>query len=297
MSLKARFASRFASLDADDPTALALRLTAVELLLRPMGPGWILVPLLAVAVLALLATPVLLSAWTWYAAAALVAMRIVADWPLPDNHIYLLGYWCLAIALALGSPQRRERLTGSTRLLLGLAFAFAVLWKAVLSPDYRDGRFFTVTLLSDPRFAEVTQLVGRMSADTLASNRRVLAPLPEGAELADPEPLTLTPSFGALVGAATWGALLLETLVAAAFLLGSGPGLQRAQHGLLLAFCLVTYAFAPVAGFGWLLLAMGCSLCRPGQPLMCATYVAAWLAVLFYAEINWASPLLQWMSP
>jgi hypothetical protein len=228
--------ARFAGVEAIDPTAVALRLTAVELLLRPMGPGWIVVPLLAVAVLALLATPVLFSGWTWYAAATLVALRIVADWPLPDNHIYLLGYWCLPIALALGSARPPRRLAESSRLLLGLAFAFAVLWKAVLSPDYRDGRLFMVTLLTDPRFSDVTRLVGAMSAEMLAGNRRVLAPLSEGAELLDPVPLALTPSFTGLVTAATWGALILESLLAAAFLFGSGPGFQRLQHGLLLAF-------------------------------------------------------------
>ena len=39
-----------------------------------------------------------------------------------------------------------SQLARTNRLLLGLVFAFAVLWKAALSPDYRDGRFFAVTL-------------------------------------------------------------------------------------------------------------------------------------------------------
>jgi hypothetical protein len=61
MSLK----EHLAALSGSEPTAVALRLTAVEILLRPMGPGWILAPLVLVATLGLLATPVLLSAWTW----------------------------------------------------------------------------------------------------------------------------------------------------------------------------------------------------------------------------------------
>ena len=32
----------------------------------------------------------------------------------------------------------------------------AVLWRAALSPDYVDGRFFRVTLLTDERFAEAS---------------------------------------------------------------------------------------------------------------------------------------------
>lgn len=292
MSLKAHLVS----ISAGEPAAIALRLTAVELLLRPMGPAFVLAPLLVVATLAILSTTLLFSPVIWYAAAALVAARIVADWPLPDNHIYLLGYWCLAVGLALGSRTPTLTLARSSRLLLGLAFGFAVLWKGVLSPDYRDGRFFTVTLITDPRFSDLTRLIGRLSADELAGNRRVLEPLPEGAELLNPPPLTTTRSFNALVIVATWGTLLLEGLLAAAFLVPGDGRLERLRHGLLLSFCLVTYAFAPVAGFGWLLLAMGCSLCKPDQHLLRVAYVAAWFSVLFYSEIPWTSPLVRWMS-
>ena len=285
-----------AALSGSEPTAVALRLTAVEILLRPMGPGWLLAPLVLVATLGLLATPVLLSAWTWYAASALVAARIVVDWPEPDNHIYLLGYWCLAIGLALGSRTPAPKLAQASRLLLGFAFAFAVIWKAVLSPEYRDGRFFTVTLLTDPRFADVTQLVGRMSPDVFAANRRVLDPLPDGAELVDPPSLNLTSSFEWLAFAATWGTLLFEALVAVTFLTWKTGPFEYARHGLLLLFCLVTYAVAPVSGFGWLLLAMGCTLCRHDQHVLRAVYVAAWFVVLFYGEIPWAAAVLRWSS-
>src|SRR5262245_33531587 len=82
---------------------LALRLTALTLLLRPMGP-WTVRPLILLcAGVALLSPRALLRPLTWYALAALIALRIAADWPIPDNHIYLLAYWCLAAALALGA--------------------------------------------------------------------------------------------------------------------------------------------------------------------------------------------------
>jgi hypothetical protein len=56
-----------------------------------------------------------------------------------------------------------------------LAFALAVLWKAVLSPDFLDGRFFRVTLLTDPRFGEVAMLAGGLTQDQLDQNRQSLA--------------------------------------------------------------------------------------------------------------------------
>src|SRR5262245_11975783 len=112
-----------------------------------MGP-WTLRPLiLAAAGLALLSPRVLTSSLVWYALTMLLAARIVADWPLPDNHVYLLMYWCLAIALALGSAMPDRVLMTSARMLIGTAFLMAVIWKGMLSPDYLDGRFFRVTWL------------------------------------------------------------------------------------------------------------------------------------------------------
>ena len=67
--------------------------------------------------------------------------------------------------------------------------------------------------------------------------------------------------------------------------------LDPTRHGLLLAFCLVTYAFAPVAGFGWLLLVMGLAQSAGNRRAPPALYVTAFLAVLFFSEVAWASLL------
>ena len=47
-------------------------------------------------------------------------------------------------------------LAWNARALIGLAFAFAVLWK-LLSPDYLDGRFFRVALVEDHRLEPITR--------------------------------------------------------------------------------------------------------------------------------------------
>ena len=57
-------------------------------------------------------------------------------------------------------------------------------------------------------------------------------------------------------------------------------------------FCGVTYAFAPVAGFGWLLLVMGMAQTDGAQIWLQRFYVAAFLVVMFYCEVPWASLLL-----
>jgi len=275
---------------------LILRLTAVELLLRAMGPWGVRPLILAAAGLALLSPRTLSSSVTWYVLTALLTARIIADWPLPDNHIYLLTYWCLALALSLGATDPARTLATSARLLIATAFLMAVIWKALLSPDYLDGRFFRVTWLTDARFTDAVQLLGGMSAAQLTDNRESLAPLPEGAEplhdATPPDP----PAFRYLVLMSTWGVLSLEAIVAFAFLFPRGARAGPLHHLSLLLFCGVTYAIAPVAGFGWLLLTMGVALCRTDQRALRAAYVVTWFLVLFYSEIPWANVVVSWLS-
>ena len=88
-----------------------------------MGPWFVRPAILAVAVLMILSPAMLRSALAWSAIAAMVAVRIADDWPLADNHIYLLGYWAFAIALSLRTPGGEAALAFSSRWLIGLAFA------------------------------------------------------------------------------------------------------------------------------------------------------------------------------
>jgi hypothetical protein len=281
---------------ADPALQLALRLTAIELLLRPTGP-WTVKPLILIASGAALLWPrALNAAVVWYAIAALTAARIASDWPLADNHIYLLAYWALAVALALGTSHPARVLQQSGRRLLAGAFLLAVVWKAVFSPDYLDGRFFRITWLTDPRLHDAVLLVGGLSVDQLESSRTALQPLPEGAELLDPPRLSEPPRFRWLVAASTWGVLAIEALIVVACLLPLRGHAILARHLLLLLFCIVTYAFAPVAGFGWLLLAMGVALTTTEQRVLRAAYVATWFLVLLYSEVPWAGVLVDWLQ-
>ena len=279
--------------DEDGIVDPVLTLTAILLLLRPLDVWWIAPVVLAAACLSLLSPPVRRAPVTWILVALFVGARIVVVWPLSDNHIYLLAYWCLAIGLALSSAAPAATLSASSRWLLGGAFAMAVLWKAVLSPDYVDGRFFRVTLLTDQRFADASLVFGGLSREQMAQNRAFLDPLPEGAELLTPPPFVEPPRLRALAAVTTWGGLMLEGLIALTCLIP----LQRldiARHALLLAFCVTTYALAPVAGFGWLIATMGLAQCRPHQRSLLGAYVAVFLMILVYSEIPWAGMLADW---
>jgi hypothetical protein len=273
----------------------ALRLTAIALLLRPMGPWFVRPAILAAAVLVLIFPRALRQWQVWGALALLTAVRIADDWPLADNHIYLLGYWLLAISLALRSRAAAPTLADASRALIGLAFAFAVLWKVALSPDFIDGRFFRVTLITDPRFAAATRIIGGLSDEQLRAAREAVALLPHGAELLDPPELVEPARLRLFALVSTWGVLGLETLVATLMLARSRlPGLLR--HAALLSFCAVTYAFAPVAGFGWLLLVMGLSQVEARQVWLARLYQLMFLIVLFYDEVPWAELLLNFVQ-
>jgi hypothetical protein len=266
--------------------------TALLFVVRPGGPWWVRVGLVLMGALALLGPRRLERPWLWWSFAGLLGARLVADWPLPDNHLYLEAYWALAIALALGAARPAAVLRASARWLLGGAFAFAVLWKAVLSPDYRDGRFFRVTLLQDTRMTHALRLAGLDEA-TIVANRQALEPWPAGVEPIDPPRVVEPPALRGLASFLTWcGGIGLEAAIAVAFLAPLSGGAALARPTLLLAFCAGAYALAPVAGFAWLLLAMSlAALPEDASRRWRPAHGAVAALVLLWAELPWSKVL------
>ena len=113
-----------------------LLLTLVLVLLRFSGPWPLRIAVTALAVSGLVRPRWQSSSWLWLAFAALLGVRLVVDWPLPDNHVYLLAYWCLALGLTRLAERPDEACAQAARLLIAGCFGFAVLWKAWLSPDF-----------------------------------------------------------------------------------------------------------------------------------------------------------------
>ena len=274
----------------DDATPL--RLTLLILLLRPPGEGLVRGLTWLGAGLALVFPALTRSGWTWLGVAALVGMRLVRDWPVSDNHIYLLAYWSLGLGLCLLVAQPSDAIARMSRWLVGAAFLCAIVWKGALAPDFLDARFFRVTLVTDERFADLARSVGGLTDAQLKANREALVALPQGAELLDGPVLTEPPGLRRLGLGLTWGGFLLEALVALAFLSPRPAALHAHRHLPLILFAVVTYAAAPVAGFGWLLVAMGLAQCHSDEPQYRLGYVAAFVLVLIYAETPLVHALL-----
>jgi hypothetical protein len=270
---------------------LALRLTLLDLLLRPIG-DFSLRPF----ILSLAAAGLLLPSWgreraLWLLLAIFTALRVILDWPLADNHAYLLAYWCLALFLSLSVADTERTLAFNGRMLIGLTFAFATLWKVVLSPDYLDGTFFRVALLDDPRFEGFARIAGGATPQQLTAWRDILGAHVDGPAIASGELPSLTPRLAALAQLITLETAAIEFALAIAFLCPLGWGPSRFRDGLLILFCASSYAVATVEGFGWLLLAMGVAQCHPRSRTRWA-YVATFVLILFYREVPWSELLM-----
>jgi hypothetical protein len=225
----------------------------------------------------------------------LTGLRVVLDWSLADNHAYLLCYWCLAVSIALCSRDPSACLSLNGRLLLGLAFFLATLWKVGLSSDYLDGRFLRVTMLTDPRFAGFVQLVGGLMPEQFADLRAFVTQHVDG-QFLEPSLLPAEPlRFLRLAHFMTLWTIVIEGAVALSFLWPVGRRISRGRDAALLTFCVTTYAVAPVAGFGWLLIAMGVAQCEPERRATRLFYLAVFVLILFYRQVPWVVQLLEFI--
>jgi hypothetical protein len=274
-----------AALVSVPPLDWVLRLTLLLMFLRTPG-DWLIRPAVLLLAGAGLVVPSLArKPPLWGGLALLAAAAVISDWPLADNHSYLLAYWCLAVCIALATTDPAGALAPNARLLIGLPFALAVLWKLGLSRDYLDGTFFRVTLLDDPRFEVLTRVLAGIGPELLEESREVLRQHVDGSVATLPAP-ALPERFHGVALTLTWWGIAIEGLVALAFLWPARVA-RASRDALLLAFCISTYAVASVAGFGWLLTIMGLAQCSPDRRGVRAAYVGAFVLILLYAEIPW----------
>jgi hypothetical protein len=274
---------------------LALRFTLLGLLLQPVGSESIRPWILCIAVVGLIVPSLTRRVELWGTLAVLTGLRVVLDWPLGDNHAYLLFYWCLAVAISLCAEDAPVSLARQGRWLIGLVFAFAVIWKAVLSTDFVDGTFFRVMLLTDPRFEDFVRLATSLTHDQIELQREALVRHADGGMLPMLAESRLPESFDGLARFMTGWTLFIEGLVAVLFLWPRRHASWAIRDVALLAFCASTYAVATVAGFGWLVIAMGIAQCDTERKHIRACYVACFALILFYREVPWARLLADWL--
>lgn len=268
-------------LDAD-PVEIVAKLTMVYLILMMSGSWYTRLPLILLCSLGLV-TSLSRSPVVWLGIVLSLGLRVLTSWNRIDNHDYLISYWALAICLAVATRQPRA-LAFNGRLLIGLCFAFAVLWKGVLSDSYVDGRFFHVTFLRDQRFVRLGSLAGGMEEEFFRENAKRVKD--QARSQAAPEPLQLhsTPQLATLAHITTWFTLWIEALIALVFL-WPGSAIARVRDAILLIFAWGTYAIAPVPGFGALLMMMG--FAQAEYRLSRALFLGTTFLVYVYEYVPW----------
>ena len=262
----------------------ALRLTLLALLLQPVGDWRIRPAALALAALGVLLPGWYRSPWLWGALAVLTGLRVVLDWPMADNHAYLLCWWCVAITVSLSgvAGDAGRVLAFDARLLVGLVFAFATMWKVALAPDFLDTRLLRLTLITDTRFARVATSVAGLDPPQLLALRSFVSQHVDGPSVAT-EPPEQPERLRRVAGVATAWTAVVEAAVAIAFLCPVGWRASRWRDGCLLAFALSVYPVVPVAGFGWLLLAQG--FAQAEHRWARRAYVAAFAGLILFRGI------------
>lgn len=219
----------------------------------------------------------------WFVLTVLLGYHLlfVAYYPA-DNHKWLCLYWAAALTVVHMAPgMDRERLLAQLgRAHIVLIMGLGALWK-ILSNDYLDGDFFTVTLTTEERFRPSLLLAG-VDTTILDDNVAVMRTLTSTSSIPGNEGILRTsPRLEALAFVLTWWGMLIELITAVLFAVGR-RWTDRWAHAALLTFIFTTYTAAPVPMFGWLLGMLGLAVCPPRAPWLRLAYLAGFAAVTGY---------------
>ena len=257
---------------------LGARLTLVLLILYS-GEYWYLkAPMAIVCTCGVVFRQLFRTSTFWLLIALVLVWGNLLNWYTIDNHKYLMTYWTLALYCCLRLPKPQEALAWNARTLIGLCFAFSVLWKCI-SGDFLNGGFFHLTILDDNRFHGVATALGGTQLADFRHNSAKLAELVRFDSSLSDVVLREGARVPLIALILTWWTMAIETLIAAAFLVPTTWKLSRYRHVFLILFALTTYWVAPVIGFGWLLLVMGVTQCDASWPKTRALYVVTFFAL------------------
>ena len=259
---------------------LARILTLLMLMLHGPADWYVRYPLIVLGVAGIVVPATRSSPRFWFAITAFVLAHNIVSWSTVDNHKWLMGWWCLAMWLTTLAPQKSQLrvLQINARLLLGLCFAFATLWK-VMSVDYLDHGYFKWGLLNDSRFHSAAFLVGGVKRSDLEENLKLNIDLKKSYRV-DAEPissitLNSEPQIDLLAIVLTWWTVFIEGGIAL-FCLWPGDRIVAIVRSLaVLVFVSTTYVMAPVLGFGWIVIILGFTQCPEQHRKLRASFLVA----------------------
>ena len=252
--------SMFASLLSQPVDELVLRLTLLVLILHGASDTWLDVALKVLCGFLLLSAPHLRNPLLWGVLCAAIWWINATSWLWIDNHKFLMSYWTLACAVAVSGSKAEDVLAWNGRILIGLTFTFAVVWK-LIGGQYLNGEFFYHTLLCDHRFEVISTTLGGVTPADLEEARLLEAHI--GNHPTETAQATALESGRLQLVAMlmSYWTLLVESAIALSFLATKAPVLSRWRDWILLGFIVTTYPIAPVLGFGYTLVILGLAAC------------------------------------
>jgi hypothetical protein len=267
-----------------EPLAIVPRVTAVLFLAYPPWRQW--EPAGTVAelygllyrgalVIGLCSDRIVTHPGFWSAVGVVHWLWIGRAYAVADNHRYLEGYWCLALAMALyvGDDVGETVLSRTSVWLIASCFGCAVLGK-IFSRSYRNGSFFTHSLIFDPRFLPIASVLGRLGRELRVKHHEAARRIAAGDSIE--ERVEVPTSLRRLSLVLTWWTIWIETAVVVACLVPM-DGMETLRAVIVGIFVLTTYLFVPVVSFGNVLLVM--LLASVGDPYVRGAVLAILLAV------------------
>lgn len=235
---------------------VSVAMTLILVLLYTGDQWYLKMPIILLVSAGVVFEDVRRSSTFWLSISALLLFTALTNWYYQDNHKYLISYWCLAIFFSCLSANPQKVLAKNARLLIGLTFLFAVIWK-IIAPDYINGDFFKYTFLTDQRLASAAVFIGGLELEQLEANRNARqfmadVPVPD-----QDIKVQSTPGVDVLAIITTWWVLIIESLVAIAFLSREQWLISYYRDVIFIVFIITTFSVAPVIGFGLVLTIMG----------------------------------------
>ena len=266
-----------------DAVEIAAQFTLLTLLFAQVGNAFTRPFILLIAAMGILLHHGYRQPQIWLVLCFFTGFRVFYEWPMADNHAYLLALWCLALSIACFSQSTSQILANNARILIGLIFLLASVQK-ISAPDYLDGTFFRYLFLADNRFEDFVVLFGNISYQDIDNARELLEKSQFSALTVSDRIVPVSTEFNLLVNFSTWWNVLDQIAVACCFLAPANSFLYKKRDFSLLIFCITTYAVAPVPGFGWLLVSMGLAQCGNNNRIRVA-YMCSFFIILFYYEV------------
>jgi hypothetical protein len=277
-------------------------MTLLLLLFHTLDSGYLeqMVPVLAVGALVLRSVRESGLFWLLLSAPLFHAYLIRGlEYPMVVNHKYLIAYWVLLLGIAFYTTKPWSTIRWNARLIIGLCFAFATLWK-LISPEFADGTFFEFRILTDPRFRGFAEIVIGLPEAVTGANTAAIDSLRHHASDLTTAPLETNDRVRWVAKTLALWTIIIEGLIAIAFLLPERRATRIIGHFGVMIFILTTYPIATVPGFARLLTILAFASCHPRESLARGFYLVSFIAVPTF-DLPWVRllrPLTAlWTSP